>query len=68
MPQGRVSLIMPLYNLLNFLKDKYTDILVQINCLFNKYSLPFIKFRLVEWGIRMEFGLGIIKVVIEHGI
>jgi len=59
---------MPLYNLLDFLKDKYTDLLVQINCLFNKCSLPSIKFRLAEWGIRIEFSLGIIKAVVEHGI
>jgi hypothetical protein len=59
---------MPLYNLLDFLKDKYIDVLVQINCPFDKYSLPSIKFRLVEWGIRIEFSLGIIKVVIEYSI
>jgi hypothetical protein len=63
-----VSLIMPLYNLLDFLKDKYMDALVQINCLFDECSLLSIKFRLVEWGIRIEFGLGIIKAVIEHSI
>ena len=68
MLQGGVSLIMPLYDLLDFLKDKYIDTLVQINCLFNKYSLPSIKFRLVEQGIRIEFGLGIIKAIIEHSI
>ena len=59
---------MPLHNLLDFLKDKYIDTLVQINCPFNKYSPPSIKFRPAEWGIRMEFGLGIAKAVIEHGI
>jgi hypothetical protein len=39
---------MPLYNLLDFLKDKYTDALIQINCLFNKHSLPFIEFELAK--------------------
>jgi len=59
---------MPLHNLLDFLKDKYIDTPVQINCLFNECSLPFIKFRLVEWGIRIEFSLGIVKVVVEYSI
>ena len=59
---------MPLYNLLDFLKDKYTDILVQINCLFNKYSLPSVKFGPAEWGIRIEFSLNIIKAVVKHSI
>ena len=68
MLQRGVFLIMPLYNLLDFLKDKYMDILVQINCLFDEYSLPSIEFGLVEWGMRMEFGLSIIKVVMEYGI
>ena len=63
-----MSLIMPLYNLLDFLKDKYTDVLVQINCPFNKCSLPFIEFKLIKWGIRIEFSLGIIKAVIEHSM
>jgi hypothetical protein len=68
MPQGGVSLIMPLHDLLDFLKNKYIDTPVQINCLFNECSLPSIKFGLVEWGIRIEFGLGIVKVVVEYGI
>ena len=68
MLQRGVSLTMPLYNLLDFLKDKYTDILVQINCPFDECSLPFIKFGLAEQGIRIEFGLGIVKVVIEHSM
>ena len=68
MLQGGISLIMPLYDLLDFLKDKYMDALVQINCLFNKCSPPFIKFGPAEQGIRIEFGLGIVKAVIEHGI
>ena len=68
MLQGGVFLIMPLYNLLDFLKDKYMDALVQINCLFNKCSLPSIEFGPAEWGIRIEFGLGITKAVIEYGI
>jgi len=59
---------MPLHDLLDFLKDKYTDTPVQINCLFDECSPPFIKFRLAEWGIKIEFGLGIVKAVIEHGI
>ena len=67
-PQGGVSLIMPLYNLLDFLKDKYIDALVQINYLFNKYSLPSIKFKPAKQGIRIEFGLGITKAVIEYGM
>jgi len=67
MPQGGVSLIMPLYDL-DFLKDKYTDAPVQINCLFNKCSPPSIKFRPAEWGIRIEFGLGIAKTVVEYSI
>ncbi|XTI88655.1 hypothetical protein V2W45_1468995 [Cenococcum geophilum] len=64
----RVFLIMPLYDLLDFLKDKYTDALVQINCPFSECFLLSIKFRLAEWGIRIEFGLGIIKAVVEYGI
>jgi len=68
MPQGGVSLIMPLYDLLDFLKDKYTDALVQINCPFNECSLPSIEFGPAEWGIRIEFGLGIVKAVIEYGM
>ncbi|XTI90375.1 hypothetical protein V2W45_1470381 [Cenococcum geophilum] len=59
MPQGGVFLVMPLYNLLDFLKDKYINALVQINCLFNKCFLPFIK---------IEFGLGIIKAIVKYSI
>ena len=68
MPQGGVSLIMPLYNLLDFLKDKYTDALVQINYPFNECSPLSVEFRPVEWGIRIEFGLGIVKAVVEHSM
>ena len=66
--QRGVSLTMPLYDLLDFLKDKYTNISVQINCLFDKCSPPSVEFGLVEWGIRMEFGLGIAKIVVEHNM
>ena len=68
MLQGGVFLIMPLYNLLDFLKDKYIDILVQINCLFNKCSPPSIEFGLAEWGIKIKFNLSIVKAVIKHSI
>ena len=68
MPQGGVSLTMPLHDLLDFLKDKYTDAPVQINCPFDECSPPSVEFGPAEWGMRMEFGLGIAKAVVEHGM
>ena len=59
---------MSLHDLLDFLKDKYMDAPVQINCPFNECSPPSVEFGPAEWGIRMEFGLGITKAVIEHSM
>ncbi|KAF2245141.1 hypothetical protein BU26DRAFT_522257 [Trematosphaeria pertusa] len=67
-PQGGWSLTIPLHNLLDFLKDKYTDTPVQIHCPFDVRSPPSVQFGPAEWDMRMEFGLGIAKAVMEHGM
>lgn len=66
--QRGVSLTVPLHNLLDFLKDRYKNAPVQIHCRFDVRSLPFVEFGPAEWGMRMEFGLGIAAAVMEYGI
>jgi hypothetical protein len=66
-PQGLV-LTMPLHDLLNFLKDTYGDGPVQIKCPFNECSPPSVEFGPAEWGMRVEFGLGIARDVMVHGM
>ncbi|KAL8905545.1 MAG: hypothetical protein Q9207_002571 [Kuettlingeria erythrocarpa] len=70
LPAGKTpqSLTMSLHTLLEFLKENYADELVQINCPFDRRSLPSLHFGPPKSDIKMELGHGIAFEIMKHGM
>lgn len=61
-------LTMSLHSLLGFLGEIYLDVPVEIDCPFDLRCLPSVHFGPAEWGVKMEFGVGIAQAIMEHGM